>query len=1006
MKVKIRVTHTVCLWILCALTAFACLTAVGLRADAPTADAAADGTADTTLVGVELAPTYRVGQTVEIPRGILHFGGKSQIAVHEVVCPSGKSLRSSTVTIEEAGQYQVFYRATVDNKFCWRKITFVGIGALFSVEGQGGSAVFGAHPYAPKTKGIVVKLARGNTFVYNKAIDLKDRTATDNLLRLFLTPTKRGEKDFSTFIVTLTDAYDTENRLTIRVNASPEGINHKVAYTAAGAPEQLLAGYEYAVRRLHQGDSYGYASSLDFYGLPNRAIDKDLWELSYDYATKELHGAKYQSFPTLICDFDSPYYFADPWTRGFTTGEVFLSIRAEELQKETAEFVVTAVAGHDLSATELHDGQGPQITVDFDGYDPDDLPASYVGQSYPVFAAAAYDPYATDCNVYARAFYDDGGIRAQTEIVDGRFTTEKAGRYFLEYSATDGWGNRSVRTVDVRCLDGENKPRAQTAADRIETCEVGTRAPIAAIAVSGGSGRLTVSTAVIRKADGQSVDTADDTFTPMYDGEYLVRYTVTDFLAQTAQVEYTVTAAASGVPQFEERPALPPYLLAGKRYRFPAVRALCYDGAGGVTVQAAALVVTDDAGMHVGREYTVPANAAGGRVTLQYTARGDGGYARIVEEIAVVSVAGENGSDISKYFVGGGATLTADKSHLYMQATGNGEKSTFVNLLDPENFRLVLNLDREKAAFSAFTITLTDAVNEDEQLTIALSRADGKKTAVSVNGVSYGTATIDFAGGEDVSVVCSAGGKRIVLGDGALSFDVEGFECFSSGRVSVALAFDGVRGTSAVLLKYLCNQPLTAVGRDLIKPEIWVDEAVFRGTQAIGSTVCLPQASAFDVLDPYVAFTATVTAPDGKAVVSNLGERLDGVAGDKAYTFTLGAYGFYTVTYEAIDGAGRKQTASYALQVFDDVPPVLEVKGKLPSSVKSGTTVTLPEATVTDNFSETCSLYVCCKSPDGVYAKVEDRQLSCTQKGVYTVLYVATDLYGNKTVVDFAITVA
>lgn len=68
-------------------------------------------------------------------------------------------------------------------------------------------------------------------------------------------------------------------------------------------------------------------------------------------------------------------------------------------------------------------------------------------------------------------------------------------------------------------------------------------------------------------------------------------------------------------------------------------------------------------------------------------------------------------------------------------------------------------------------------------------------------------------------------------------------------------------------------------------------------------------------------------------------------------------------------------------------------------------TITLPQGTVTDNIPDGCVLYVCCITPDGVYQKITDYTLRFSQKGVYTVKYMAMDRYRNMTVRSFEIQV-
>lgn len=961
---------------------------------------------EVTLVGAEYQSEYPVGTMVDIQQGMLFYEGQTLIGEHEVRCPDGRSLRSGSVVLDAVGKYTVVYRADFGGRMLSASRSFTAVGEAYSIEGLGGTASYGSHPAAPDTEGIVVSLARGNVFRYNRAVDLSGGTAAINVFRMFVTPTVKGEADFLSFTVTFTDAYDPDNYITVRVNSVE---NDKLIYTAAAQSGEVLTGMNYNSNTLHRGDEYGYVSSMDFYGNPDRPVERDVFELSFDYAQKQLHGARYASNSTLICDFDDPDYFTDLWS-GFTTGEVFISVSADSMQKDTANFVITNIGGHDLSETELYDESKPAIEVDFEGYSEDDLPQAYVGLTYKVFDAECYDAYRTDAQLFVRAFYDyDGDLRTQIEIENGRFATERAGEYTVEYRAEDGSGNVGIKTYTVECFDEENEPDVVISEDRITEAKVGEQVAVAEVYATGGSGNVVLESKVICVENDQEIQITDGKFQPLFTGEYRIVYTVTDFLLQTVTEEYVFEAAPSGVPVFLENPVMPEYLIAGMTYEFPLLSAEYYKGDGTIEEIVADIAVEDEEGIKEGAVYVPPQAMAGKTVKVVYTANGESGADTLEWEISIVSVLSGEGEniDLTKYFLyGEDVQLSSDSEKISAETQTDGAEISFIRLLAADGFSFSFNVDPAKNNFTEAVAVLEDALDPSVKTEISFTKKRSLLSGVSVNGREYGNIESDFFGsGMNFDFSYDASAMQFSAGNASFVFSPEDFAGFPSGWVKFSVRFEGVTGESSIFLKELCRQPLTSVSRDAIKPNIIVDEDAFGGERTIGSKAVIPAALAYDVLDTYVNFSLSVYAPDGSAVTADDGTLLEGVAADVEYVISLTSYGYYSLRYVAADSSNRRQTLNYAINVADDVAPQITIEGTVPSSAGLGQTITLPSATATDNMPAGCVLYVCYVTPGGAYFEAADYRMQCTQAGIYKVKYMAMDDYGNTTVLIYEIEV-
>ena len=111
----------------------------------------------------------------------------------------------------------------------------------------------------------------------------------------------------------------------------------------------------------------------------------------------------------------------------------------------------------------------------------------------------------------------------------------------------------------------------------------------------------------------------------------------------------------------------------------------------------------------------------------------------------------------------------------------------------------------------------------------------------------------------------------------------------------------------------------------------------------------------------------------------------------------LTEFGGYYIEMVAKDGFGRTSTFSFIVTVIDDQPPVIGEIAEI-GDTTVGKKVLIPRPTATDNIDGAVEVkrYICYPGGqlkllgtyDGIVVK---------SKGVYTVIFVATDSFGNRT---------
>ena len=139
--------------------------------------------------------------------------------------------------------------------------------------------------------------------------------------------------------------------------------------------------------------------------------------------------------------------------------------------------------------------------------------------------------------------------------------------------------------------------------------------------------------------------------------------------------------------------------------------------------------------------------------------------------------------------------------------------------------------------------------------------------------------------------------------------------------------------------------------------------------------------------------TFKVTAPDKKVVLTG--------SADKQYSFVTEKYGRYRIEYQA----GSADAIMTTVYCYDIVAPEIKV-GKLPASVKVGTTLTLPEAEYSDNdtVNEKLLSYVYVLYGNNIKELVKNGSYTFKTAGKYTIRYVVYDEYQNYTVAEFTVT--
>ncbi len=994
-----------------------------------------DGIAGIVCDGFE--EVYYCGETLVIPAAAVYLNGTSGAAAAEIAFPDGTVSTSDEIVLDQTGNYTVTYTYSVggsEGEFSYEFSAELRAEDLFRVN-EDASLAFDGEAGNADMPGLVYTMNSGSASL-SVDVDLSDNTKTDILLEVLAVPATPGVPDMTGFYITLTDKLDPDNYLTLRL-IKGDGLNssgtflkgrasNQYAYTAWYKSPDWDAGAPYPyVEELEAVMSHNSGGFLPPFNLGMNTFRNDLdtmtLQIMFDasenavYANNDLeyvHDETYRE--RLVVDFDDSAMFSNLWA-GFTDySQVEMTITPIAVTG-SAKLKIFNVDGLTFGSDAVKDENGPVLTVDMDGMA--EAPDAKVGVPYKLFAVTAEDDFcdASSVRVTSRVLFGNETV----EVKNGAFTPAQAGRYTIEYTAKDGYGNSTVRRIEVEARTDISPVRLVMNEDWAEKLQYGVPVTFPDYAGEGGSGRYYYSQTVT--CNGDPVEAEGGGFTPLADGEYVVTLRVDDYLGQSDTETKTYTVSYEALFVFEEDSILlPPAFLAGNPYVFTEYTAGYYAAEGSERSEAVARIeVTDGNGTHtVGADglYTPaagsPVKEAAVRIIFEAQAGGKTIEKTIERTVPIVELQSGSGF-ITQYFLLGNGTMTARNQYITLEAAAAGDVTAqFIRAVPVDEFSMEFKANEQdgvvRSGFDALEITLTDKYDPSVQLVFTL-RNDGDGITLLVNGKDPRSMFGSFADASGQNIVLSYSDADLALSGaessslGVVEEDAQGrpFGGFPSKEVYVTLRLVGAESGSALNVVSLDNQLLFNAMTDTTQPLLYVDGS-YSGMFTVGSEVTLPAARAYDVLNYTTPAALTVTYPDGSYVTSVDGVVLNGAPADREYTILTDRLGNYSVSYSTTDLSGRYREAAKQLSVFDDVLPSLTLDEALPERVWEGTEVSIPSYTVTDNGDLSKVTVEAFYIDAGGLMHTASGVIVADKAGTYTLCFLLTDENGNMNTVVYS----
>ena len=976
-----------------------------------------------TLIGGEIEENYILNDVIEIPAAKLAYGGETKDAEISVIKPDGERVRSAKVKLTEGGEYKAEFKALFSGRAKTVEKAFTVHIPLFSNTSKKTSWEYGVDDsdYQTGKEGVKVRLAKGDILTYNDIIDLKK--SNGQIIDFFLLPEDGvGTKDVKKLMITLTDLYDPSIALTIIIqcaNDHGDGTNwwYDWTYVLAGGQNQTPTGVEGKGtnnEKIWVGGDWGTVVPYSFYGTRSNGggasvVGKESLNISYNEEENIVYVGG-----TEIINLSDLMYFEDPWN-GFKTGEVKMSIQGDGFTLGTANLIITRIGINNLKNEYFIDNTAPEITVDFDSYDENNLPTAGKGLHYPVFSAKARDKVFGDVDVKTTVYFNyESQQRYQIDIQDGCFATDEVGYYTIEYLAYDGFKNESKKLITIYC--GVSAPEVTVEAVGEYTTSIGTGALVfpAEIAYSGGTGRITTYATATTQSGEEFV--IDEGFRPEEEGVYKIKLNAVDMLGKTAIFEYDLTVSINSQPVFIDEPNLPRFFLVGYNYTLPSIPA--YDYSSGMEREQIQTTIAIRDGKNGGEERTLDSNVADfvadvdGFATVIYKATGAKGSSTVEYKVKVIDAWRDIDNytiDMKKYFYGENIEIADNSESIKIKATAN-TTYTFVNPVIAHRFETKFAI--LDGGFSCLQLVFEDSQDASIGFSIEIDKSSvsSENAPLRVNGVALKYRPwAGFDDGNDFYFVYDESLKTLqvdaLLKHKILNADGSEFEGFPSGLVYVKVNVLGFKSGSEIAWKNYGGQVLSNRDYDIIAPSIRLSTD-YASKYSINTVAEVYPAMAADVLSPEIYTKMTVKDPSGNVVTDVDGLKLEDVPFDRSYFINLEMYGSYSVKYSAMDWAEREQDYSFAILVVDDQAPEITLKSGVKGQMKQGDKVTIPKASAKDNVDGTVDVFVYLVTPGGIINNVNlGQKVTLNEKGVYELRYLAIDAFGNLNIRSYEITV-
>lgn len=930
-------------------------------------------------VGTDIPQRAALNSSVSLPSSVtVDYNGKSYTAKDGVVVdPSGKISAVGTLKLSQEGSYTVKYYFTEGKVKHTVKHDVSVYTSYYGFSADVGSTLEKSSadvPLASGKDGVIINLKQGDTFTYNKPVDLKN-VDLDGLAKVVEIDARLGKIDETTgkYVaeveaawVRLTDCYDPNLYVEFRLGRSPAysgsmftGVRttyqscHGLGQTYHHVPKQVTVDGKTYYFWSTSGD---YASFGDIPNMTGKYTTGLVWE--YDYAQNRVYLSVNNGERKLLSDLDDTSLFTDgSLFTGFTTGEVFISVYGDNyLNGDNARIELISVGGEEVYSIidkEYTDTVAPAITVKAEKTTASGIYGA-VGDTITIPEATVTDVnLASDIDVAVYRGYGTAYV-SNVSIENGKFVLADKDLYTILYTAKDAAGNIGKAIFTVSAVQGLEKRAIALDAVKPDSFTAGVEATLGYTVkqnLNGSVDDVTVKISVTSENQNAEFDSAAQ-FTPLYKGNYRVTYSYTDGITSYEKGFTIACNVDSSVVSVDKNIVLPETFIKGFEYSIDGAKAYNYVNGYPSEVPVTAYAVFDG-----GAKTKIDVNKVKitGSKNVKFIFEAAGAEAFTTQTVSITDASSGSKINGASLFSGNFTADDGSKLTLVSNVKSGNNSFKFINAVSGRNFSFEYKIPEEQDNFAKLKLTLVDSVNSAIKMTVeVLNNADA--AYISVNG---GTATVvdstklNFAGMTN-TIAYSFASKKLTFGPATLDADVD----FTSGKVYFTVEMLGINGSSAITVSTVNNQKITKTISNEAVPQIYYVDS--QGEYALGTVVKVYKAEFSDVLSGIDASTKSfaIRANDGLPIKDADGNEITEFDCDKDYEILLDRITNFFAAYSVSDFAGKTANASCMISCVDTEAPTITLDNMNEGAViriKAGREINI-KFTVSDNVSSAYNL--------------------------------------------------
>lgn len=987
----------------------------------------------------EVKNIYNLNETLTLKlKDVIYNGSTYRCNKVYIVFPDGSIKSGTNQILNQIGEYTIVYVAQTDSKTITAEEKIHVYQAAFSVGRDSSSTEFVDEIVCDKvnrTSGIATSLSEGDIWTFNKVINLNELNPNTPLIKYYTyTMSERASHvrvDALTYIVRVTDVYDPSNyfdiynkycvmnpgtgRIQQCFQASANG------QTPTGLDDNLKTNqitYDGVLYEIYSGrnnfgtivgNPYPGHNGIfgNYYEIDISNSDDTGYTYYYNYAKQTIHAQL--KTKELVSDLDSPVIYPNVQFKGFTTGEVTISIRCEDYQESFANFEITEICGlqgDDLNIEYNIDEKAPVIKLE------NEVSDFYIAmnEEFEISKASAFDLNLSG-EVEAQVFYDyEEAGEEYISLVDNKFTPTKPGVYTIVYTAKDSFGNFSKKTVNCVAVYRENNKLVNLEYNHISSGDAGSlitfEKPIVSSLNDGTYVRM-YATYLNEPSLMEEIDVNNPTFFLKRVGNYKIEIYYGDISCEKVAT-YNLSSNASD-NLYLENIYLPKYFIKDTKVTLDDNKVVLCDSEAYVTKDAKVYVNNDNAG-YLQDPIDIKTFEVNASSTVQFKYVYENKVVHETEKLPVIDADFIDRVNPEKYFIGDFTNSKANNGYTFTSNKSNGNNELeFANILD--RYTLDLEAHLSKGEFESFDVVLKDYYGKYEDFVFNYYYENND---LHLRVENY---NISLGRNDEIIIRFDRDRSLISVGNG---ISIDDFLPTDFARCYVSFRFNNLSGESKIRISSFAGQIFNNNVGDRFSPT--VSYSSIGGNRKINTEVTIKDIFPSDCLSPFLLSNQTLKVSyalnedaDYSYITATDGTLLDGSEDpSKDYTILLDKYGVYFVEVNYKDQAISRGTSvqnsangSEYIFVEDYEAPVIIVGGGVNSytieSISVNKEYQIHDFVVEDESSYTVSTYAV--SPLNLFVTIKNRKIKPDVVGDWSIIYYVQDSNGNISIAQYTLRV-